>query len=170
MVHIPRLGVTKLNAPLRSHDRLAFLPAAKPFTRLRRLWRIKGSGGPPVRGMSRSDKGCAGSGEDGKTTSEQEDIYAVAVRDNCFSGVEDRGEPPRYTRMTGSCFCFAKPLCRYAYHSGATLTQGRLGQRKALLFRRYADTGMALERRIFFDRTPSLCFYKKKTSPFGRGL
>ena len=34
---------------------------------------------------------------------------------------------PRYTRMTGSCFCFAKPLCRCAYHSGAALTQGRLG-------------------------------------------
>ena len=31
-----------------------------------------------MRGMSRSDKGCAGSGEDGKTTSEQEGIYAVA--------------------------------------------------------------------------------------------
>ena len=30
-----------------------------------------GGGGPPARGMSRSDKGSAGSGEDGKVTSEQ---------------------------------------------------------------------------------------------------
>ena len=38
-----------------------------------------------MRGMSRSDKGCAGSGEDGKTTSRQEGIYAVDVCDDCFS-------------------------------------------------------------------------------------
>ena len=45
-----------------------------------------GDGGPPVRGMSRSDKGCAGSGEDGKVTSGQEGLQPVAVRDDNFSG------------------------------------------------------------------------------------
>ena len=49
-----------------------FLLRKKPFTRLRRLWQGEGGGGPPVRGMSRSDKGCAGSGEDGKVTSGQD--------------------------------------------------------------------------------------------------
>ena len=39
-----------------------------------------------MRGMSRSDKGCAGSGEDGKVTSRQEGIYAVEVCDDNFSG------------------------------------------------------------------------------------
>ena len=52
----------------------------------RRQWRKKGGGGPPDRGMSQSDKGSAGSGEDGKVTSGQEGIYAVAVRDDNFSG------------------------------------------------------------------------------------
>ena len=52
----------------------------------RRRWRIKGGEGPPVRGMSRSDKGCAGSGEDGKVTSRREGIYAVEVCDDNFSG------------------------------------------------------------------------------------
>ena len=52
----------------------------------RRQWRMQGSGCPPVRGMSRSDKGCAVPGEGGKTTSRQEGIYTVAVCDDCFSG------------------------------------------------------------------------------------
>ena len=37
-----------------------------------------GDGGPPSRGMSRSDKGSAGSGEDGKVTSGQEGLQPVA--------------------------------------------------------------------------------------------
>ena len=45
-----------------------------------------GDGGPPARGMSRSDKGSAGSGEDGKVTSGQEGLQPVAVRDDNFSG------------------------------------------------------------------------------------
>ena len=36
------------------------------------LWQMKGGEGPPARGMSRSDKGSAGSGEDEKVTSGQE--------------------------------------------------------------------------------------------------
>ena len=36
--------------------------------------------------MSRSDKGSAGSGEDGKVTSEQERLQPVAVRADNFSG------------------------------------------------------------------------------------
>ena len=52
-------------------------------------WQREGDEGPPVRGMSRSDKGCAGSGEDGKTTSGQEGLQPVTVRDDCFSGVAD---------------------------------------------------------------------------------
>ena len=44
----------------------------------RRQWRMKGDGGPPARGMSRSDKGSAGSGEDGKVTSGQEGLQPVA--------------------------------------------------------------------------------------------
>ena len=47
---------------------------------------IQEGGGPPVRGMSRSDKGCAGSGEDGKVTSGQEGLQPVAVRADNFSG------------------------------------------------------------------------------------
>ena len=52
----------------------------------RRQWRMKGDGGPPARGMSRSDKGSAGSGEDGKVTSGQEGLQPIAVRDDNFSG------------------------------------------------------------------------------------
>ena len=51
----------------------------------RRQWRIKGGGGPPARGMSRSDKGSAGSGEGGKTTSGQEGLQPVDVGADCFS-------------------------------------------------------------------------------------
>jgi len=49
--------------------------------------------------------------EEGKTTSEQEGIYAVVVRDNCFSGVEDRGES-QSTTLAGRArvFCFAKTI------------------------------------------------------------
>ena len=61
----------------------------------RRRWRIKGSGGPPARGMSRSDKGAAGSGEDGKVTSGQEGLQPVAVRDDNFSGPFMVAIPPR---------------------------------------------------------------------------
>ena len=39
-----------------------------------------------MRGMSRSDKGCAGSGEDGKVTSGQGNMYITAVRDDYFPG------------------------------------------------------------------------------------
>ena len=46
---------------------------------------MKEDGGPPARGMSRSDKGSAGSGEDGKTTSGQEGLQPVDVRADCFS-------------------------------------------------------------------------------------
>ena len=49
-------------------------------------WQMQGGGGPPVRGMSRSDKGCAVPGEGGKVTSNQEGIYAVAECDDNFSG------------------------------------------------------------------------------------
>ena len=51
----------------------------------------EGGGGPPARGMSRSDKGSAGSGEDGKVTSGQEGLQPVAVRDDNFSGAEGWG-------------------------------------------------------------------------------
>ena len=63
----------------------------------RRQWRMKGDGGPPARGMSRSDKGSAGSGEDGKTTSRQEGLQPVAVCDDCFSGPFMVAIPPRPT-------------------------------------------------------------------------
>ena len=63
----------------------------------RRQWRMKGDGGPPARGMSRSDKGSAGSGEDGETTSRQEGLQPVAVCDDCFSGPFMVAIPPRPT-------------------------------------------------------------------------
>ena len=56
---------------------------------------MKGDGGPPARGMSRSDKGSADSGEDGKVTSGQEGLQPVAVRDDNFSGPSGRGESQR---------------------------------------------------------------------------
>jgi len=49
-------------------------------------WQIQGGGGPPVRGMSQSDKGCAVPGEGGKVTSNREGIYAVEECDDNFSG------------------------------------------------------------------------------------
>ena len=55
---------------------------------------MKGDGGPPDRGMSRSDKGSAGSGEDGKVTSGQEGLQPVAVRDDNFSGPSGGGIAP----------------------------------------------------------------------------
>ena len=51
-----------------------------------------------MRGMSRSDKGCAGSGEDGKVTSGQEGLQTVAVRDDNFSGPSGGGIAPLHSQ------------------------------------------------------------------------
>jgi len=61
----------------------------------RRRWRIKGSGGRENNERTRGH------------------LCRRRARQLFFRGRRP-GEPPRYTRMTGSCFCFAKPLCRYA--------------------------------------------------------
>ena len=103
----------------------------------RRQWRIKEGEGPPVRGMSRSDKGCAGSGEDGKTTSRQEGIYAVEVCDDCFSGPKAGRIATHYARRTSSRFCL-RP--HYARMTGShfSATQKTI-QSLRLPFRRYAS-------------------------------
>ena len=81
--HLCSVGVTESTAASGSNP--SVFCSAKSTSPINMGGRT-GDGGPPVRGMSRSDKGCAGSGEDGKVTSGQEGLQPVVVRDDNFSG------------------------------------------------------------------------------------
>ena len=82
---------------------------------------MKGDGGPPARGMSRSDKGSAGSGEDGKVTSGQEGLQPIAVRDDNFSGPSGEGIAPLHSqdrlvfllRKIAQTLCFPTSLVTF---------------------------------------------------------